>query len=291
MPEHEHGQLVSGQEVNGILRRVGSPLWLVLALALAPGPALGADVPALVLARQLYNRGQFAEAAKAALPARASPATRDAADLVIGRARLELFRQTAADADLAAAREALGAVRPQELPPRDRVELLTGLGTVLFLENAFGAAASIFEVALAAPDGPDGAAREWLFDWWASAVDRHAQVHPPEARLDLYLRIVEAAEAEMRRPRVTAAAIYWQAAALVARGDADGAYQAAQAGWVRAPFNPDQAASLRTDLDRLVRDGVIPDRVRRIADVDPEHAAESLRAEWTRFKSSWAPKQ
>ena len=290
MPDERNGQLAAGQWVNGGRHRVAAALAIGCVLALLPWPAGAAEVPALVKARQLYNLGQFAQAAEAALPARSLPATRDAANLIIGRARLELYRQTAAETDLAAARESLRAVKPDALGARDRTELLMGLGEALYFESAFAAAAALFEMALAAPPVAGAPGRERLFDWWAGALDRHAQVLAPEARIGVYPRILEAALTELKGRPNAASAIYWQVAALVAIGEADEAYQAAQAGWVRIVFNPTELVGLRADLDRLVRDGVIPDRARRTVEPDPEQAAEALRAEWERFKAAWTSK-
>jgi hypothetical protein len=67
----------------------------------------------------------------------------------------------------------------------------------------------------------------------------------------------------------------------------DRAWDAAVAGWVRARFAGDRAPAIRADLDHLVLQGVIPDRVRHIA-LDQRAAAESqLKAEWELVKERW----
>ena len=53
--------------------------------------------------------------------------------------------------------------------------------------------------------------------------------------------------------------------ALRGAGDPIGAWDAAIAGWVRARLAGDARASLRADLDKLVLQGIIPDRVQAAA--------------------------
>ena len=65
------------------------------------------------------------------------------------------------------------------------------------------------------------------------------------------------------------------------------AWDAAVAGWVRARLVGERAPALRADLDRLVLQGIIPDRVRHMAQ-DQRAAAESqLKAEWELVKEKW----
>ena len=49
------------------------------------------------------------------------------------------------------------------------------------------------------------------------------------------------------------------------RGDLQGAWDAAQAGWVRAPLSAGRAEAVRADLDQLVVRGIVPDRARALA--------------------------
>jgi hypothetical protein len=90
-------------------------------------------------------------------------------------------------------------------------------------------------------------------------------------------------EAELADHPGSTAAAYWMVAAARGQGDLDGAWEAAQAGWVRAPLATDRGATLRGDLDRLVQRGLGPDRARaRGTSVD------SMLAEWEAFKARWA---
>jgi hypothetical protein len=67
------------------------------------------------------------------------------------------------------------------------------------------------------------------------------------------------------------------------QGDLQGAWEAVQAGWVRAPMAGDRAPALRADLDRLVLTALVPERARALG-----QPPEALREEWERFKSRWA---
>ena len=65
------------------------------------------------------------------------------------------------------------------------------------------------------------------------------------------------------------------------------AWDAAIAGWVRARLAGERSAPLRADLDKLVLDGIIPDRV-RTTPLDRRAEAEAgLRAEWSLVKERW----
>ena len=81
----------------------------------------------------------------------------------------------------------------------------------------------------------------------------------------------------------SAAAAYWRAAAARGQGDLQGAWDAAEAGWVRAALAVDHGVALRGDLDRLVLRGIVPDRARALA-----QPPEALRQDWERFKERWA---
>jgi hypothetical protein len=67
--------------------------------------------------------------------------------------------------------------------------------------------------------------------------------------------------------------------------DVQAAWDAAQAGWVRAVLASGRGAALRADLDRLVVRGLVPDRAKALA-----QPPETLRLEWERFKERWASK-
>src|SRR6266542_2314261 len=121
----------------------------LLIVLLAPATAAdAAEPPALAKARALYNSADYDAAINAATLARAQPASADAAALVTARAHLERFRLRGDPADLMTARETLAGVRAAMLPPRDQVDHLVGLGQSLYLGNAFGPAAEIFDTAL-----------------------------------------------------------------------------------------------------------------------------------------------
>lgn len=249
--------------------------------AVAVAPASGAD-DLLAKARHLYNQRQFGAAIEAAELARLVPARADAADLVAARAYLERFRDSALAEDLDAARERLRRLRPERFGPRERTEYIIGLGEALYFDNAFGAAAAVFESALQSVDLPGGPPREQVVDWWATAVDRDARPRPEIDRQVVYQHMRARLDEELALHPGSGAAAYWLAAAARAQGDLQAAWDAAQAGWVRAPLVADHGAALRADLDRLVVRAIAPERARALA-----QPADNIRAEWERFKERW----
>ena len=76
-------------------------------------------------------------------------------------------------------------------------------------------------------------------------------------------------------------------AALRGAGDPERAWDAAVAGWVRAPLSGVSAASLRADLDRLVLEGIIPDLAAARPQAEAAAAASQWRAEWTLVRQRW----
>lgn len=118
---------------------------LVVLLATTSVSATRAD---LARARSLYNQRQFDAAIEAAIAAQKTPATMDAATVVLARAHLERYRERADPADLSAARLALGTVRVTSLDARDNIDFLMALGEALFFEDDYGAAAQLFESGL-----------------------------------------------------------------------------------------------------------------------------------------------
>jgi hypothetical protein len=229
-------------------------------------PAVHAADP-LAEARRLYNAGRYDAAAAAAREAMGVEGSAGAARVVLGRVQLERFRQTADRADLTAAREALRGVDPKPLKYRERLELSIGQAEVLYLDDRFGAAAELFESSLdrSAVLGP--AAHERVLDWWATALDRHAQLRPMEERPAIYVRIVD----RMR-----------------GSGDLERAWQAAIAGWVRASLADDRGAALHADLDRLVTQAIIPERAAKLKAGDARQTAAGMQNEWTAFKEGWS---
>ncbi len=250
-------------------------------LIFVPAPVRGADDP-LARARLLYNQGDFQEAVAAAEQARLVPARADAADLIAARAYLERFRESAASDDLTNARDRLRRLNTERFGPREKAEYVVGLGETLFFDGAYGAAANVFDSVLKSRDALVGDARERLLDWWATAVDREAKPRPDIERQGIYQRIRTRMEDELATHPASAAAPYWLAAAARAQGDIQGAWDAAEAGWVRAPLAADRGEALRADLDRLVLRAIVPDRAKVTA-----QSPESLRTEWERFKERW----
>ena len=256
-------------------------LFTAAVLSSVPVVTSAADDP-LVRARLLYNQRQYEEAVQAAEQARLTSARADAADLVAARAYLERFRETAASDDLTNARDRLRRIDPQKFPPRERAEYVVGLGETLFFEGAFGAAATVFDSVLRSRDALTGEARERVLDWWASAIDREAKPRPDIERQGVYQRIRSRMDDELASHSGSGAAAYWIAAAARSQGDLQAAWDAAQAGWVRARLASDKGEALRADLDRLVLRAIVPDRAKATA-----QSPETLRAEWERFKESW----
>ena len=59
------------------------------------------------------------------------------------------------------------------------------------------------------------------------------------------------------------------------------------AGWIRATLARDRGLALRTDLDKLVTEGIIPDRASKAGARDRRQLQTTLTAEWDAFKKSW----
>jgi len=271
----------------GIVRyhRAMTRLARVLAcVAIAGVPASlarAADDP-LAKARQLYNQRQYEAAINAAEQARLTPQRADAADLVAARAYLERFRMSVASDDLTNARDRLARLDPQRLAPRERAEYIIGLGEALYLDGAYGAAANVFDSILNSGDLQAAGGRERVVDWWADALDRDARPRPDIDRQNVYHRIRTRMEEEIAVRPGNGAALYWLASAARAQGDLQAAWDAVQAGWVRAPLAGDRATALREDLDRLMLRGIVPERARTVG-----QPPQTLQADWERFKERW----
>lgn len=239
-------------------------------------------------ARRFYNLGDYEAAAAAARQATDDPQFADAARVVLGRAQLERYRRSAAPGDLAEARAALRTVDPRALDARERLEWTLGLAEALFLEDRFGASAELFEPLIDASHVLGPVAHERVLDWWATALDRQAQLRPREERAALYERVIGRMSRELADNPGSAPAAYWLAAALRGRGDVERAWQAALAGWMRAPQTVDRGAALRADLDRLVIQAIIPERLGSLGLEDPTPALAGMLGEWEAFKATWA---
>jgi hypothetical protein len=261
-------------------------------LAALPGAAWAQPkrVDMVTRARQLYNERMYDAAIAAAEKARAVPATADAARLVLARARLERFRGSDDSRDLVLAREALQEIRPDALSPRDRVEFLVGLGEALYLDNLFGPSAELFESALQQAGLESASLRDRVLDWWATAVDRGAQAGSSDDREMRYVTLLDRVQTELSRDPQSAAATYWLSAAARGAGDLDRAWDAAIAGWVRAGLTRDRGVTLRADLDRLVIEGIIPERarMRATADADRARLVSEMQAQWAAVKERWS---
>jgi hypothetical protein len=262
------------------MRRFG---WTVAFLIALSGTAGAADPPdPLARARLLYNEGKWDAALMAADQARANPARIDGADLIAARAYLERFREKADADDLTNARERLRRVNSQRFGSRERLEFIVGLGEALYLDGSYGAAADIFDSVLEQGTALAGAERERVIDWWATALDRDARPRNEFDRQAVYQRIRERMHRELGVTLTSTVAVYWLSAAARGQGDLQGAWDAAQAGWVRAPLAGDRGNALRADLDRLVLGALIPERARAIG-----QPPATLRQEWERFKELW----
>jgi len=250
-------------------------------------PSAGAEDP-LGESRRLYNAGDYEAAERAARTALLHLPTANAARVVLGRIQLERFRQSASPSHLAEARASLREVDPRTLDPRERLELTLGFAEVLFLEDRFAAAAEMFEPLVEAAVTLGLPAHERVLDWWATALDRHAQSRPTAERAAIYGRIARRMSAELARNPGSAPASYWTVAAARGSGDLDAAWSAAMAAWVRAALAHDRGAGLRGDLDRLIVQAIIPERAARMAPRDAAPAITGLLAEWESFKAGWA---
>jgi hypothetical protein len=258
----------------------------MFAILLASSSAHAAEPSALARARALYNAADYDGAIATAAAARAQATASDAAALVEARAHLERYRRSADSTDLSAARDALNAIRPAVLSPRDQIDFLIGLGQSLYLTDLFGPAADLFDTALERGAPLSARDRAMLLDWWATAVDREAQAGTPERRLRLAAQIAARMEEELRRDPGSAPANYWLAVAARAAGDLDAAWDAAVAAWVRATLGP-APSELRSDIDRLVTQALIPERARVHSAGEPGDATEAVRAQWELVKQQW----
>ena len=267
--------------VGGRRSSVVAPLLVIAALGRATPTAMAAEDP-IAKARQLYNQRDFVAAVSVAEQARLVPARADSADLVAARAYLERFRDSGASDDLTNARDRLRRLNPDRFIPRERAEYIIGLGEALYFDGAFGAAANVFDTVLHSPELMTGHAREQVLDWWATSLDRDARPRSEMDRQAVYQRMRTRLEDELAVHPGSSAASYWLAATARAQGDLQGAWDAAQAGWVRAPLAADKGAALRADLDRLVQRVIIPERARLTA-----QPPDQLHSDWEKFKARW----
>jgi tetratricopeptide (TPR) repeat protein len=248
-------------------------------------PLYGAD--GLSEARRLYNQGQFDAAERAARDAARVPAVADAAHVVLGRIQLERYRKSAAASDLEEAITSLRSIDARRLDSRERTELTIGLGEALYLDERYGAAAALFESVVDASISLGDIAHDRVLDWWATAVDRYAQSLGAADRTELYGRLSSRMISEIANSPGSLPAGYWLAASARAIGDAEQALNEALAAWVRASLGPDRGVALRADLDRLVMEGILPDRAARLPGRERTQALAAMVADWEAFKTRW----
>ena len=256
----------------------------VVVLAAVPASAQRAD---LAKARTFYNQRQFDAAIEAAAVAQKTPATADAATVVLARAHLERYRERANPEDLSAARTALGTVRVINLDARDNVDFLMALGEALFFEDDYGAAATLFESGIEAAIAQGTPTAEAMLEWWGSAMERHADALEREPRIAAFGRLRDRMSRELARNPGSAAAAYWLVVGTRGGGEPIEAWEAAIAGWVRARLAGPYSAKLRADLDKLVLEGIIPDRVRAVAPDRRTQTESDLKTEWAVVKERW----
>ena len=260
---------------------------LSVALVLVFGGSAAAQRAELAKARTAYNQREFDEAILAAQAAQEFPATADAATVVLARAHLERYRQHANPEDLTAARVALGTVRVTNLDTRDHVDFLMALGEALFFEDEFGAAAALFESGIDSAIAQGPGTGEAMLDWWGSAIERQAEALERELRSAVFARLRDRMARELTRNPSSAAAAYWVVVGTRGAGDPFAAWHAAIAGWVRARLAGSRSATLRADLDKLVLEGIIPDRARSLPAERRGQAESDLRTEWAVVKERW----
>jgi hypothetical protein len=257
---------------------------LALLFLVVGAPALSAadKVDPLLEARQLYNQRQFDAALEAAERARLTPGMAQRADLIAARAYLERFRATGAPDDLTHARERLRRIDPKQFDVMERNEFIVGLGEGLYFDESFGAAAEVFQTVLDAAAGLPADPRDRVLEWWAIAVDRDAWPRPEPSRETAYQQLRARMRDELTKRPGSPTAAYWLAAAARAQGDLQAAWDAAEAGWVRASLANERGAVLRDDLNRLMLVAIIPERARLL-----EQPPENLAIEWEQFKDRW----
>jgi hypothetical protein len=261
-----------------------SAILLVATITLAGGVA--AQDP-LDEARRLYNQGRYEAAERTARIAASEPRTENSAKVVLGRALLELYRESASEQHFSQAREALRTVNADQLDAGERVELMLGIAQGLFLEDRFAAAADVIEPIIVKSNTLGTVAHDRAVDWWASALDRHAQTRPIAERPAIYARVIARMSEELLRDTGSAPANYWVVAAARSSGDVERAWSGAMASWIRSILGRDRGVALRGDLDRLVIQGIIPDRAARIGGKEPNMVIAGLVGEWEAFKTAW----
>jgi hypothetical protein len=238
-------------------RKRGAALF-VAAVLLTPVSA--AAQSELTRARLLYNQGKFDESMAAAEFARSRPKTASSAGLVIARARLERFRKSGNQQDLAESRKELIALDPRVLSAPEAVEWNIGLGEALVFEHQLGPASKIFgETIPLARTRLTPAEMDKLIEWWASASSGLAETLSGTSRTEKYSDVLSMLKTVTDEKMPSRAAVYWSVVASRGMNDFDSSWNAAVAGWIRAR-SMDGGDQLRKDLDAFVTGTLIPER-------------------------------
>lgn len=268
-----------------------APLLTLAFLLMAATLGLNAQraVDPLTRARQAYNEQQFDRAIVLATEAKQTPVLADSASLVLSRAMLERFRRTGDSVDVEAARSALLSVNHRRLTATEASELHLGMAELMFVDDQFGTATEMFEVALDRPGMVSARSRDRVLEWWAASLDRYAQLGPDTQRMAKYWRMLVRLEQEAVRGPASPAVAYWMAAAARAVDDPDRAWALAIAAWIQAPMIAGaRAAALRNDIDRLMEVAIIPERANHsAADADVAAVKLAFTAEWKAIKAKW----
>ena len=260
-----------------------------LLMAATLGLTAQRPVDPVTLARQAYNEQLFDRAFVLAKEAKSTPELADSGSLVLSRALLERFRRTGDAADIEGARSALLSVNAARLTATEGSELHLGMAELMFVDDQFGTATEMFEVALDRPGMVPDRSRDRVLEWWAASLDRYAQLGPDTQRMAKYWRMLSRLEQEAVRGPASPAVAYWMAAAARAVEDPDRAWSLAIAAWIQAPMIAGaRAAALRNDVDRLMAVGIIPERAHHsAANADVEAVKLALTAEWKAIKAKW----
>ena len=235
-------------------------------------------------ARLLYNQGQFEAAVTAAEQARLTPARADAADLVAARALSRaLSRQRGAPTISINARERLRRIDPQRFPAaRARSSTSSASARRCFSTARSARRPTVFDSVAAEPRRDRAAMRASACSTGGRARSIATRGRGPRSSGRRSTSgSASAWKRSSRRIRRSGTAAYWLAAAARAQGDLQAAWDAAQAGWVRAPLAADRGAALRADLDRLVLRAIVPERARVAAQPPARCAAVGA------FKERW----
>ena len=219
-------------------------VYCALLLGLSASAGAADDRAILAHARSLYNSGDYDAAITAADEARRVPAQADSADLIAARALLERFRMTAAPEDLRKPAIVCVISPPTCSPIANVSSSLSVSAKRCSLDDAPGAAASVFESVLETHIAPLVDGRELVLDWWASAMDHDARPRTEFERRALYDRVRVRMRKGTRRSSDERHGSLLGGCCARGQGDYAGAWAEAQAGWVRAAMATDHGAAI-----------------------------------------------